>query len=72
MSPMPATKTAANDFRSYYQHARALGNFRAIDCFYLAHQAAGCDASARAARIPPPSLVSHEGAQRLSFAIKVF
>lgn len=68
---MPATNTPAA-FRSYYQHARSLGNFRAIDCYYLARQAADCDASAYAARIPAPSLVCNEGTQRLSFAIRVF
>jgi hypothetical protein len=68
---MPATQTpaAANTLRAYYQHARSLGGFRAIDCFYLARQAAACDVAARAAT---PSLVCTEGTQRLSFAIKVF
>lgn len=65
---MPATQTA-NTFHAYYQHARSLGGFRAIDCFYLARRAAACDVAARAIK---PSFVCVEGTQRLSFAIKVF
>lgn len=60
---------ASEKYHAYYQHARSLGGFRAIDCFYLARQAAACDVVACAVT---PSFVCNEGTQRLSFAIKVF
>lgn len=64
---MPATQTAL--VSSYYRHARSLGNFRAIDCFYMARSAAALD---NRIAVAPPALVCNEGGQRLTFAIKVF
>ncbi len=65
--------------REYYQHARSLGAFRAVDCLRVARDAAAAEwaASMRLAANRGPSAASwerigNEQPIKLSFSIKVY